>query len=372
MRTTLPLLLLLSACTLDPDEDGLNRRQERAAGTETKVADSDGDGLSDGEEAADGTDPLDPDTDGDGIDDGAERDAGTDPLDTDSDDDGLDDLRESELGTDPLDIDSDDDRIGDREEVEDRGTDPLDADSDDDGLDDGDDADAGADPLDPDTDDDGLLDGEEAGYGTDLLDPDSDGDGYLDGDEVTEGTDPTDALDRIYEGGWPYRRDKDSLTGPGDGAVLTVGERVPRWLLPDVYDEDVDVWDLTGRGVPIVLQLGGTDEASRALSADLLAGTASEGGVVSTAIAEERLTWARVVTPPSALEEDAVSAEDLDRWYAAYPDREVVPLRDVDATVRTWAGIEEPGPVLVLCDAELVVLDAGTPDQLLPVIAEAL
>jgi len=355
MRTLLPLLLLLSGCTLDPDQDGLGRRQEKAAGTDPKVDDTDGDGIDDGAEAAAGTDPLSADTDGDGVDDGAEVQAGTDPLDADSDDDGLSDGAEAELGTDPMSVDSDGDRIGDRQEVEEYGTDPLDADTDDDGLDDGDDADAGADPLDPDTDDDFVLDGDEADLGTGVLDPDSDLDGYLDGDEVLEGTDPTDALDRIYEGRWPYRRDKDDLEPPPEPLTLTVGERVPRWLLSDVYGQDVDLWDLTGAGAPIVLHLGPDDEASAGITALRQAGEGDWAPVASD-IADGSLVWARVLLPPADAETEP-TVEDLNRWYAAFPDRRVVPLAG-SAEVRAWAA-EPATPLLVVCDADLTVVASG-------------
>lgn len=356
----LPVLLLLCACTLDPDEDGLNAREEKAAGTDKQNADSDEDGRTDGEEAADGTDPLNADTDGDGRTDGEEAADGTDPLDSDSDDDGLDDGREAELGTDPLDVDTDDDRIGDREEVEDRGTDPLDADSDDDGLDDGDDADAGADPLDPDTDDDNLLDGDEAAAGTHVLDPDSDNDGYLDGDEVTEGTDPTDPLDRIYTGGWPYSSAKADFTPPTDPASLTVGERVPDLALPDAYAESVEVWDLGGRDTPVLLILGSESAELGTLVDGLHAGGGPDVQVLFEATKREELTLSTWLLRTAT--DQATDVAALNRWYAAHPSGRDVLLADPEGTARAWAG-DPAGPTLVLCDATLVVLASAPADD---------
>mgnify|MGYP002819352891 CR=1 FL=1 len=347
---TLCLALLLVACNLDPDEDGLNRREEKAAGTDPKVDDSDGDGLVDGDEAERGTDPTQADTDGDGVDDGDEVAAQTDPLDTDSDDDGLSDGEESALGTDPLDVDSDDDRIGDADEVA-GGTDPIDADTDDDGVNDGDELDRGLDPLDVDTDDDFLGDGDELTEGTDPLEPDSDFDGYLDGDEVIEGSDPTDALSRIYEGGWPYRRDKDSLTDPGEGAALTVGERLPDALLPDLYGDAVALYDLGGWGTSVVLHIGPDDAASDALTA--LRTEGAEGWeAIDGRIDAGDLIWARVITG------EAPNLEALNRWYATHPDRDIVVLGDEAQVLSTWAAAEER-PTLVLCDQDLVVVAIG-------------
>jgi len=76
------LLLFPSACSSDPDKDGLARDEEEAHGTDPKNPDTDGDGLSDGEEVNDlGTNPLASDTDGDGYSDSAELAAGSDPTD---------------------------------------------------------------------------------------------------------------------------------------------------------------------------------------------------------------------------------------------------------------------------------------------------
>jgi hypothetical protein len=366
----LPLLLVLAACQLDPDDDGLVNKEERAAGTDRHQADTDGDGIDDGIEAAQGTDPLNPDSDGDGLDDGDEAERGTDPLDADSDDDGLDDGVEVGLGTDPLDVDTDDDRIGDAEEGV-RGTDPLDPDTDDDGLNDGDDADAGADPLDPDTDDDGVLDGDEAGLGTDLLDPDTDDDGYSDGDEVHAGTDPTDLLDRIYDGGWPYRADKDTLTPPGDGAVLTVGQRLPALWLPDQHRQDVALYDLGGRGTPVVLLLGANNAATGAVSDWVRGATEAPTGMeaIPGAVASGELLWAHALLGDGA--GGAATIEDAQRWHAAYPDLDVPVLADPDGSLTAWtAGATLP--TLVLCDADLTVLDAGAVDDTLPAVLDAL
>lgn len=112
----------------------------------------------------------------------------------------------------------------------------------------------GTDPDDPDSDGDGLADGDEVEvYGSDPRLVDSDGDHYRDGDEVFEGTDPTDAGSRIYEGYWPYYRDKEELAeGPWD-AIAEPGDRVPRLRTFDQHGDDVDLYDFAGEGRPTLL-----------------------------------------------------------------------------------------------------------------------
>ncbi|MFK7928315.1 MAG: hypothetical protein AB8H79_08995 [Myxococcota bacterium] len=354
------LLLLLCACTIDPDDDGLNARQEEAAGTDPKNADSDGDGRSDGDEAEAGTDPLNADTDADGLNDGAEHDLGTDPLDSDADDDGLDDGLEQDVGTDPNNPDTDGDRISDRDELLTHQTDPTLLDTDEDGIDDGDELDLGADPLLPDTDGDFILDGDEAAVGTDLLDPDSDDDGYLDGNEVLEGTDPLDRLDRIYSGGWPYRRGKDALSEPTDATTVTVGDRIPRWALPDAYAESVDTWDLGGNATGTLVVLGAEGQPLATIVDRLHNGGDEQVDPIFALIDGSELTLSTWLLTDAG--GTPATTPTLNRWYAAHPSATDVLLADADAVVSPWLG-EVDGPTFVLCDPDLVVLYVGPADD---------
>ena len=366
----LPLLLLLAACEIDRDEDGLLLREERAAGTDPRAADSDGDGVSDGDEAERGTGPLDPDTDADGVEDGEEADAETDPLDADTDDDGLSDGEERDLGTDPRSPDSDGDRVGDRHEL-DQGLDPLAPDSDADGFDDGDELDAGADPLDPDTDADRLEDGDEVGRGTDVLDPDSDADGYLDGDEVMEGTDPLDRLSRIYEGGWPYRHDKDDLLAPSAEDAWSIGLRPPRVSLPDVYGQQVDLYDLAGAGTPVVILLGADGEATRALVRVVRGDEPPPEGLegLPEAVDDARVLWAHLLVADS--EGGPADLDTARRLGADLPDPRVPLMADPDGLLAPWRGALEL-PAVVWCDADLRVQAAGPPGEVLPEMLDEL
>ena len=99
--------------------------------------------------------------------------------------------------------------------------------------------------------------------GSDPSVADSDGDGYLDGDEVLEGKDPIDPQSVIYEGGWPYYWDKESIDGPdwfyeagSDTKVRpAVGVTLPRLVGVDQFGEDVEIYDFAYQGRPILLDL---------------------------------------------------------------------------------------------------------------------
>ena len=141
--------------------------------------------------------------------------------------------------------DTDGDGIPDVEE-ESLGLDPNSADSDGDGLNDADEIAAGSDPLLVDTDMDRLNDGDEIANNADPTNPDTDGDGYYDGDEVTEGSDPADASSKIFEGGWPYYWDKDSIETEELSGVTSIGSKLTRFQSKDQFRDKVDFFDYAG------------------------------------------------------------------------------------------------------------------------------
>lgn len=130
-------------------------------------------------------------------------------------------------------------------------------DSDGDGLIDSDELAFGTDTMQLDTDGDGLSDRDEYDLGTSGTEMDSDGDGYGDGDEVTEGADPTDASSLIYTGGWPYYSGKDSIDDPGMDKKAGEGKILARFVGPDQFGEDVDIYDYAGHGKLTVIDLSG-------------------------------------------------------------------------------------------------------------------
>ncbi len=106
-----------------------------------------------------------------------------------------------------------------------------------------------------DPDADYLSNADERTAGTNPNLPDTDADGYLDGDEVLVGANPLDPSSRIYQGGWPFQRNKDSIVDPGFSATPSKGAVVPRLVAFDQYGQKVDLYDFALHGRPIVIDL---------------------------------------------------------------------------------------------------------------------
>ncbi len=275
----------------------------------------------------------------------------------DRDGDGLTDADEDILGLDPSDPDTDGDRLLDGEENA-----------------------LGTDPSLPDTDGDRLRDGREVALGADPLDPDTDGDGYLDGDEDFEGTDPLDPGSRIYEGSWPYNRDKGALErGAWDGP-LRVGDVLGDLRAVDHFGQEVDLFDFSGDHQAyewIVLDAA----AAWCGPCEALASWVSGGddpydldadyARVRRAVRRGELAWVTVLT-----ENDlglAPTASDVVAWHDRFPAARIPVLRG-DGSVRSGVvGAVNGWPAAALIHAptmEVRAVDFAVP--LLDEVASAL
>ena len=218
------------------------------------------------------------------------------------------------------------------------------------GDDDDDDDDGGVD-----SDGDGLSNSQEDDLGTDPNEADTDGDGYDDGDEVTEGSDPTDEDDKIYEGGWPYYADKDSL-GDGSWTVGTsAGAQVPRWTTVDQFGDTVDLYDLAMGGVPIVIDVAATWCGPCNAMAEWLDG-ANNGFIDSAANPIREAVWAGDIIWVTVLFQDGAGSPanqgDVEDWYQNYPTEKVLVLADPDSEIT--ALINPPGiPSLSLLNEDM-------------------
>jgi hypothetical protein len=276
----------------------------------------------------------------------------------DSDGDGISDAREHRLGTDPDKADSDGDGLDDLVEV-DLGTDPTKADTDGDGLDDLEELDFGTDPLDTDTDDDGLSDGEEYELGSDGTLTDSDGDSYHDYDEVTEGTDPADPDSRIYNGYWPYNRDKDLIDGPMLGYTVEEGDIFGRLTGPDQFGDTVDLYDFAGQGKYTMLMVAaGYCSYSNEFGRFFMGRPSSTYGdqgydVLVDRVADGTLQWITILFAND--EGDRPTQADAAEWYDTYPLDHVPVIADEDQRM-DWHLDLYGTPEMVLLDETMTIV----------------
>jgi hypothetical protein len=223
-------------------------------------------------------------------------------------------------------------------------TDPN-ADPDGDGLTNGEEADLGLDPADPDTDHDGLWDGDELQAGTDPKNGDTDGDTYLDFDELETGHDPLNADDRIYEGYWPYNRDKDQLVDPGfDGEPLRVDDAFPR--VPrskDQYGQDVDLFDWGGTDRLTVVEATATWCTACFAMSGFISGTDDPYQLgqfyqpILDGIADGRVRWVTIVSDTGGPGSGPLDAK---AWHDQYPNDRVAVLSDPDGLVEAAMNLD--------------------------------
>ena len=202
-----------------------------------------------------------------------------------------------------------------------------------------DEAKRGTNPALPDTDGDRLGDGAEVSTGTDPNDPDSDADGYLDGDEVAAGADPNDAASVIYQGGWPYFSDKDSLEidvadPPADG------ERFARFQLTDQFGDTVDIYDFLGGDAVVMVNVTSmTCEPCRSL-AEHMTGVDNQIGEIAPSfrqlVNDGDVTLITVIS--AGAQTELPTLEDAETWYNTWPHELVPVLTDADQALWRYAG----------------------------------
>lgn len=232
----------------------------------------------------------------------------------------------------------------------------VDVDSDADGLLDSEEATFGTDPMLADTDGDGLADGDEYTLGTNGTSTDSDEDGYRDGDEVAMGSDPTDSESLIYTGGWPYYADKDSIEDPGLDTVGKEGKIFARFVGPDQFGEEVEVYDYAGQGKLTVIDLSGIwcyycnemgkwMEGRRSFFDDYASSYSFIDGLPDL-VANGDLQWITILD--SDVTGNSIEVEEQAGWAEDYENDKIAVLGDVDAVLATYLKVVGFPTVLVL------------------------
>lgn len=252
-------------------------------------------------------------------------------------------------------------------------------DSDGDGLTDGEEAEFGSDPQKPDTDDDGLGDLEEQAAGTDPTVADTDDDGYWDAWEIAEETDPLDPASVIYQCGWPYNPNKDDLKSSGTGGNATQGKALARFKGADQCGDDLDMFDFSGQGKPVIMDIsalwcGWCHELAKLVDgqASQLDGELASYGIdkdrLVAAVANEEFYWVTIISQDN--NGAPAKAEHLGDWYEQHPSDHVALLLD-----RANIALEYVGgaglPSVIWTNGDMVCQGDGGGDYL-QVIADVL
>ncbi|MFT4622952.1 MAG: hypothetical protein ACI8PZ_001608 [Myxococcota bacterium] len=174
---------------------------------------------------------------------------------------------------------------------------------------------------------------------------------------------------RDYVGGWPCNPDADAVPDPGFGGVLEVGGRLPRAFLEDQYGDTVDLYDLLGQDVPVLVHIGAIWAPPDASFYEWLTGGPEwvfDHPTIAPAIAAGDLQYVVIH------QEDGFggppSGDDCRAWSDAYNGGVDVPvLADPDALFRAWGRLAfYPTTFLVGSDGTILFFDPEDPYTILP------
>ena len=234
-------------------------------------------------------------------------------------------------------------------------TDPA-TDADADGLLDTEESSFGTDPALTDTDGDGLTDKQEFDLGTDGTSVDTDGDGYTDRDESVEGSDPTDGESLIYDGHWPYYAEKDGIDDPGFDGNGREGRTFGRFVGPDQFGQEVDVYDYAGQGKLTVIDLSGIwcyycNEMAKWMEGrrsflDDYADSYPFVDELPGMVADGRLQWVTILD--SDANGQSIEVDEQAGWAEDYENDKIAVLGDVDVILATYLGVAGFPTVLVV------------------------
>ena len=226
---------------------------------------------------------------------------------------------------------------------------------------------------------------------------DTDKDGYSDRDELHAGTNPKDASSFIYEGGWPYNSEKDSLpfdsfgaNCPGDITCDCIqnsdcsnnncvqyprgnycspkeGTHLPRFKMMDQFGEMVDVYDFSGQGKYILLELS----ASWCTPCNQLSAWMTYGDPEVTyqpwwkSAYLQLKPWVEtgkviLINVQYADEyRDNASLASIQDWYSQYPHDGVPVFADSEKLLHTW--IKPTGiPTVLLLNEKMEIVQPSS------------
>ncbi len=238
-------------------------------------------------------------------------------------------------------------------------------DTDGDGLTDAEEEDFGSDPEVADSDGDGLTDAEEYDLDSDPNSEDSDGDGYLDGWEVAEDSDPADEDSLIYKGGWPYNPNKDDYDAPTSFSEVSTSEGSPllRIELMDQFGDMVDLYDFAGQGKYVAVDVSAIwcppcNQLARAITN----GNPNAGwGRAPEMVHNGDIYWLTILGENNS--GDIPSLENLQEWYAEYPDDKVPVLADSSDNAIVNSLLAGGWPTIWVFDENLELVAGPQPES---------
>ena len=226
---------------------------------------------------------------------------------------------------------------------------------------------------------------------------DSDEDGYSDQDELHAGTNPKDPLSLIYEGGWPYNSEKDSLSivgfganCPGDitcecnldsdcvnqncqryprGAYCSPkeGTQLPRFKMIDQFGEMVDIYDFSEQGKYILLELSAgwctpCNQLSAWMTYDDPEVTYQAWWKSAYLQIKPWLEKGKVIlinVQYSDEYKDNSSLASIQDWYSQYPHDGTPVLADSEKLLHTW--IKPTGiPTVILLNDKMRIVQSSS------------
>lgn len=225
-----------------------------------------------------------------------------------------------------------------------------------------------------DSDGDGLFASKEADLGTSDNEVDSDGDGYQDNWEVDAGSDPADGESLIYEGGWPYNPNKDSMEDPGWSGKAKVGKMMPRFAWVDQNEQVVDIYDLAMQGKPVVVDVSGVWCYWCNQLAALIEGDASDlAGYgfddIGAVIDSGKLIYVTVLDAGDGSAATEIDQKATNKWAKKYANDNIPVLQDVDQELMAWLkGAGYPTLFMVDENMEITVYDKSDYTKVLTAI----
>ncbi|MCA9712721.1 MAG: thioredoxin family protein, partial [Myxococcales bacterium] len=226
---------------------------------------------------------------------------------------------------------------------------------------------AGAGCIDPqsDEDGDGLVYERELEVGTDPKIDDSDGDGLTDGQEVDFGTDPLDKASGRYEGGWPRQTVafKDAVVASGKtGKEIDTGKRFPRLIEKDQHGEEVDLYDLSGHGRKIIVDVSAEWCGPCKQISTILGDKDTTDPLFQPIVGMIRaglISWVTVLSED--VDGEAPKPRIARTWERDFPARGVMVLGDTEAQLLDYV-VASTGawPSFVILNENMKVVEYGT------------